>query len=478
MSALCDLSAVELRRLIAEGEVSPVELYDSCCARIDAVNPTLNAVVAEDRAAARKAAEAAERAVLQGEELGPLHGLPLGIKDLNETAGLRTTHGSLLFAEHVPEVDEPLVARLRAAGGIVLGKTNTPEFGAGANTTNAVYGATGNPFDPAKTCAGSSGGSAVALATSMVPLASGSDLGGSLRTPAAFCGVVGLRPSYGRVPITDGESAFLNMSVEGPMARSVADAALLFSAMVAEDLRDPQSRPPTTADRVPPQPADLSELRVAFSEDLGFAPMSKESRKLFRARTETLERRFQAHARTDPDLGEATRAFEILRAVGYLATHREKVERFPDKVGPNVRANVELGLSFSATDVAWAAAEQTRLYRRFLAFMEDFDLLICPAAAIPPFAKEQLYPTEIDGEPMETYITWIAITYGLTLTGHPVLCLPCGTNSQGLPFGIQVVGRRNREDLLLAAGLALEAALAETPETTRPLPDLKALEAG
>ena len=477
MSELCDLAAADLQWMIANGEVSPVEVYESCCARIDAVNPTLNAVVAENRKAAREAAEAAELAVRQGEPLGPLHGLPLGVKDLNDTAGLRTTYGSPLFADQVPEADEPMVARLRAAGALVAGKTNTPEFGAGANTTNAVYGATGNPFDPDLTCAGSSGGSAVALATSMFPLCTGSDLGGSLRTPAAFCGVVGLRPSYGRVPVTDSESAFLNMAVEGPMARSVADVALLFSAMVAEDPRDPQSRPPLTTDRVAPQAADLSALRVAFSEDLGFAPVCKDSRERFRARATSLERRFQAHAWQDPDLGEATCAFEILRAIGFLAAHRQKVEKTPEKVGPNVRANVELGLGFSAGDVAWAAAEQTRLYRRFLEFMADFDLLICPAAAIPPFPKEQLYPTEIDGEPMETYITWIAITYGLTLTGHPVLCLPCGRDAQGLPFGIQVVGRRNREDLLLAAGLALEEALAESSETTRPRPDLAVLSA-
>ncbi len=457
---LCDLSAVELRCLIGGKQVSPLELLASCQARIDAVNPTLNAVVAEDRAAAQAAAQAAEQAVLRGAPLGPLHGLPIGIKDLSETAGLRTTFGSPLYAGHVPQKDDPTVARLRAAGAVIAGKTNTPEFGAGANTTNAVYGTTGNPFDPARTCAGSSGGSAVAVATGMLPLASGSDLGGSLRTPAAYCGVVGLRPTAGLVPMARKEMAWWPLWTEGPIARTVGDLALCLQGMAGSDPRDPLSGFAQGADFAELRPVKLADMKLAVSEDLGFAPVSRQVRGLFRERVERLAGLVNCEEAAPPMAG-ADRCFEVLRAVGFLGRLKDMVAKTPEQVGPNVTANVELGLTFSAVDVAEALATQTRLYHRFLGFMEDVDALVCPVASVQPFDKTQLFPTEIDGQPLTTYISWIAITYGLTLVGHPVLVLPCGLDEAGLPFGLQLVGRYGRDAELLRLGLALEAALAE-----------------
>ncbi len=474
--SLCDLPAVELRRRIAGKDLSPVELLADCHRRIDAVNPALNAVVAEDRAAALAAAKRAEQVVMNGAALGPLHGLPVGVKDLNETAGLRTTFGSPLYENQIPKQDDAFVAGLRKAGAVIAAKTNTPEFGAGANTTNAVYGTTGNPFLPARTCGGSSGGSAVALATGMVPLASGSDLGGSLRTPAAYCGVVGMRPTPGAVPTVRKEMAWSPLWTEGPMARSVADLALFLEGIAGGDARDPLSGFATGTDFAELKPLELKGLRVAVSEDLGFAPVSDQVRALFRGRIERLARVADCEEAAPPFAAvDSNRCFEVLRAVGFLGKARELVEKHPDKVGPNVTANVKLGLTFSATDVAGAEAAQTRLYHRFLDFMARYDALVCPVASVQPFDKTELFPREIDGKPLPTYISWIAITYGLTLVGHPVLVLPCGVDEDGLPFGLQIVGRRGRDADLLRLGLALEAAFADDELLRRPLPDLAAL---
>ena len=410
MVSLCDQTAVALRAAIGKGEISPVELLDSCLARIAQVNPRLNAVVSLDAAAARQAAQAAEAAVRRGDELGALHGLPIGIKDLNETKGFRTTFGSPLFAEFVPDFDCAPVANIRAAGAIVTAKTNTPEFGAGANTNNAVFGFTGNPFDPDKTCAGSSGGSAVALATGMLPLCNGSDLGGSLRTPAAFSGVVGLRPTPG-VVVDDTRGLLFNpLPVEGPMGRSVADTALLLSALVSEDRRDPLNKLIGAAALRDLQPVDLSRLKVAFSEDLGFAPMDNDLRRIFRERVGYFAASFAESRWQDPEMGEdAHRTFEVLRAVGFLAAHLDKFRNHADKVGPNVSANVKLGMSYSAEDVAWASAQHSQIFARFIDFMDDVDLLILPTASASPFGKDFSYPAEINGKPLETYIQWVAI---------------------------------------------------------------------
>jgi len=477
MSELCDLTAVEARRLIGTKKASPRELLASCRDRIDRINPTVNAFVATCWERADAEAATAERAVMDGSELGSLHGLPIGVKDLVRTEGLRTTWGSPLFADHVPDADERQVEAVRDAGAIVVGKTNTPEFGAGANTVNPVYGATGNPFDPEKTCAGSSGGSAVALATDMVPIATGSDTGGSLRNPAAYCGIVGFRPSPGVVPSEFRPLGWSSLPVQGPMARNVADLALLFDAMSAIDARDPLSHPQHPAEPWTLEPVDLCSLRVAISEDLGFSPMDDGIRSTFQAAVARFADVFASTEERDPDMEGADEAFDATRAANFLVTHTHNYRNRRDMLGPNIVANVEQGLAMTLEDMARASNLQTVLYRRFLDYMERYDVLICPAMSVPPFPHSQLHPTHINGEELRTYFHWLAPAYGLTLTGHPVVCLPCGLDHTGMPFGIQICGKRFGDWRVLSIAAALERYLADIPELARPLPDLAALAA-
>ncbi|MBV9783760.1 MAG: amidase [Acidisphaera sp.] len=481
MSEACDLSAVEARRLIGCRRLSPVELVESCITRIEALDPQVNAVVARDFERARAQAQAAERAVAAGATLGALHGLPVGVKDLEDTAGLRTTYGSPLFAAHVPQSDQRSIAAIRAAGGIVLGKTNTPEWGAGANTRNAVYGATGNPFDPTKSAAGSSGGSAVALACNMLPLATGSDTGGSLRNPAAFCGIVGFRPTPGLVPNEKRGLGWSSLPVLGPMARTVPDLCLLLSAMVSDDAGDPLA---TTVvgrqvrrgrDFAVPARVDLAGVRAALTPDFGFAPVERHIAEIFREKTGLFRQVFAASEDTAPDCTGADESFEVLRALGFLASHLEKVRDTPDQVGPNVRANVEEGLRYSAADVARAQALQTALYRRWQSFFERFDVILSPSITISPRAWTELYPAEIDGQKTRTYFHWLALAYVVTLAGHPAVSLPVGLDRNGMPFGLQIVGRRGGDAAVLAVAAALERLLAEDPRTARPVPDLERL---
>jgi amidase len=474
---LCALSAVEARRRIGTKELSPVELLDACIARIEAVNPAVNAVAATDFARAREAARAAEAAVLAGESLPPLHGLPVGVKDLQDTEGLLTTYGSPLYREYVPAKDEGMVARVRAAGGVIFCKTNTPEFGAGANTRNPVWGATGNPFDPLLNAGGSSGGSAVALATGMMPLATGSDTGGSLRIPAAYAGIVGFRPSPGLVPTSRSQFGWSPISVQGPMARTVADVCLLLGAQAAFDSDDPLSVPIDGASFARPEVVDLGSLRCAVSADLGFAPIDAAYAATFEAKVGAVGGLFRSCDRATPDFGEADRAFEVIRAVTFVGRHHETYQRDPSLLGPNVRANYEQGAAMSLADFAWAHMEQTRIYRRAQRFFEEYDVLIAPTVPITPFPWEQLYLAEMNGEKLRTYFHWLALTYGITLTGHPAVSIPCGVDERGMPFGLQVVGPHRGDRFVLGVAEALEQAFARRPELARPLPDLVRLRA-
>jgi Asp-tRNA(Asn)/Glu-tRNA(Gln) amidotransferase A subunit family amidase len=477
----CDLTAVEARRLIGNKRLSPVELVDSCIARIEAVDHAVNAVVARDFERARAGALQAQAQVAAGAALPALHGLPLGIKDLEETAGLRTTFGSPIYRDHVPKQDQRMVAALRAAGGLVLGKTNVPEFGAGANTRNVVYGATGNAFDPQRSAAGSSGGSAVALACGMMPLCSGSDTGGSLRNPAAFNGIVGFRPRPGLVPSERRPLGWSNLPVLGPMARTVPDVCLLLSAMVSDDSVDPLAatvhgrvmRSP--AEFAAPAPIDLSRVRVAFSEDLGFAPVERHITTVFNEKTALFRHLFGSADAATPDCSHADEAFEVLRAVNFLAAHLERVRTRPNDVGPNVRANVEEGLRYTAADVARAQVQQTALYRRWQMFFARWDVLLTPAITISPRPWTELFPAEIDGRATRTYFHWLALAYAPTLAGHPALSLPVGRDHNGLPFGLQIIGPRGGDALVLSVAAALEAELSADPRTARPIPDLAAL---
>ncbi len=475
MTEPCDFTAVELRRLIGTRKLSPVELLDSCLKRIDRVNPKLNAFVAMCEERAQGEARAAERAVMAGDNVGPLHGLPVGIKDLQETEGLRTVFGSPLMADNIPNKDERTVAAIRDAGAIIVGKTNTPEFGAGANTTNPVYGPTRNPFDPARICGGSSGGSAVALATSMVPICSGSDTGGSLRIPAAFCGIVGFRPSPGVVPSERRGLGWTPLSVLGPMGRDVADTALLMSAMAAYDARDPLSKPVDAASFASLKPVDLSSLRVAFSTDLGFAIIDHRIRDAFKHRAEKLAPVFRSAQWRNPDMGRANDVFEALRAQNFLTAHLKRYEQHYDKLGPNIIANVEQGLKMTLGDAASAHAEQTRVFRAFQDFFRDVDVLITPTVAVPPFPVEQLTIKEINGEPLRTYFHWLAMTYAITNTGHPAISIPSGLDATGTPLGLQIVGPHHGDKFVLEVAAALEAHLASDPGIARPIPDLAKL---
>jgi amidase len=483
MNEPCDLSAVVARRLIGQKKLAPSELMESCIARIEAVDHAVNAMVARDFDRARATAKAADAAVARGEELRPLHGLPIGIKDLQETEGLRTTFGSPIFRDHVPMADERIVAAVRSAGAIVLGKTNTPEFGAGANTRNAVYGATGNPFDPTLSAAGSSGGSAVALATGMVPICSGSDTGGSLRNPAAFSGIVGFRPTPGLVANERRGLGWNNLSVAGPMARTVPDLCLLLSTMVSDDPRDPLA---TTVhsrtvrrpeDFAVPARIDLSRMRVAITPGFGFAPTERHIAEVFAEKTGLFRHVFAHAEETTPDCTGADEAFEVLRAIGYLASHAEKVRTRPQDVGPNVRANVEEGQRYSAADVARAQTLQTTLYRRWQDFFRDKDVILTPSITISPRSWRELYPTEIDGKPTRTYFHWLALAYAVTLPGHPAVSLPVGLDRHGMPFGLQIVGPRGGDVLVLSVAAELEAMLAADTRTARPVPDLARLKA-
>jgi len=467
----CDLDAVEARRLIGAKELSPVELLESCIARIEMVNPAVNAVVATCYDRARKEAKTAEQAVMRGDALGPLHGLQLGVKDLSNTEGLRTTYGSLIYKDFVPDKDERVVAAMRRAGAIVVGKTNTPEFGAGANTTNKVYGPTRNPFDTDRTCGGSSGGSAVALATDMVPICSGSDTGGSLRTPAAFCGVVSIRATPGVVPSDRRILGLTTYNVQGPMARSVPDAALMLSGMAGSDACDMLSGPLDAVAFADVEQVDLSSLRVAVSEDLGFAPIDHRIRATFRKRVGMFGSAFGQCVERSPNLETANEVFWFIRGVHFLASHMERYEQHRDLLGPNVLSNVEAALKFKPQEISWAMREQTRLYREFQDFFDEVDILICPTAAVPPFPVEQLYCDEINGKKLRNYIQWVDIAAGITVVGHPVVQIPCGLEPTGTPFGLQIVGRRHSDRFVIGVAAALERLFKADPKLARPVPD-------
>ncbi|MDD9878758.1 MAG: amidase family protein [Magnetovibrio sp.] len=476
MSELCQLSAVEARRLIGVGELSPVALLEACIERIEAVNPAVNAVVATDYARAREDAAAAERAVRDGAELGPLHGLPVGIKDLNATAGLRTTYGSLLHADHVPDADEALVARLRAAGAIVVAKTNTPEFGSGSNTTNKVYGSTRNPYDLDRTSGGSSGGSAAAVSTGMLPLAHGSDTFGSLRNPATWCGVVGFRPTPGLVARENRALNYTHFSVQGPMARNVGDAALMMTGLAADDPRDAMSGPCDPASFASLETVDLSRLKVAWSVDFdGEAPVDDGIRDSFKACAGALAGLFGGFTEASPPVPGIRDVLWTLRCLYYLANHAERVRDHADVLSPTIVANVEAGLGMSLADAGAAEKAWSRLHAGFQAFFADLDLFILPGNAVGAFRLEDGIPKTVGGRVMENYVDASLVRSIVTLMGHPVIAIPCGTDHLGLPFGVQVVGKWRGDHQLLSAAAALEAALAGIPSCAVAPPDLEKL---
>ncbi|HEY3596181.1 MAG TPA: amidase [Paraburkholderia sp.] len=473
--SLVSLSAVEARRMIGSREISPVELLDACIARIETLNPAVNAIAATCFERARDEARRAEQAVLRGEPLGVLHGLPIGVKDLEETEGVLTTYGSPLYRSHVPQYDHVLVARLRAAGAIVTAKTNVPEFGAGANTRNAVWGATGNPFNPMLNAGGSSGGSATALATDMLPMCTGSDTGGSLRIPAALCGVVGFRPSPGLVPNDQRPLGWTPITVVGPMGRNVADTRLQLAAAVGFDASDPLTSAIDAAALSRLTPVDISTLRVAYTEDFGICDVDDAMRATFRTKIDALSRQVKVCEPLDIDMGEADRCFDIIRAQNFVAGFQDIYERNPESLGSNTRANYEMGQSMSLADVVWAHAEQTRLFRRFQTAFKDYDVIVSPTSPISPFPWSQPYLGEMNGRPLANYYRWLALTYLVTLVTNPAISLPCGTDHAGMPFGMQIIGSFRGDRRLLDIAESLEAVWQHDGALRRPRPDFAKL---
>ena len=457
---LCFAPATRLAALVRRKAVSPLEITRAVLARIERVNPRLNAycTVAGDQALAA-ARQATAQAGRRRASLGPLHGVPVSIKDLTPTRGIRTTWGSKIFEHHVPEADALVVERLRAAGAIVLGKTNTPEFGAGANTFNAVFGATRNPWNPALTSGGSTGGGAVALATGMGPLAQGSDLGGSLRIPAAFCSVVGFRTSPGLVPVHPTDLAWDSYSVQGPMARTVADVALMLGAIAGPDPRAPLSYPADPrAFTAAARGRDLKGLRVAWSPDLGVAPVDAEVRRVA-SQAPVLLRRLGARVdEAHPDFEDVLEIVLVSRGASMAARHAEKLPKWRDVMQENLVKNIEYGLTLTAGQVGRAERLRTRLWHRAREFFTRYDLIVTPTVAVPPFPVEEMYPKAIDGRPMGNYIEWVLLTYAFTVIGVPAISIPGGFTRDGLPVGLQIAGRWRDESTVLRAAAAFEAA--------------------
>jgi amidase len=457
---LCFTPATELVKLYRVRKVSPLEVVQAVLARVDQVNPQVNAYVTIARESALKAARAATRALRRGAKLPPLHGVPVSIKDLEPTKGIRTTWGSKIFEHHVPEEDALIVERLKAAGAIVVGKTNTPEFGAGANTFNAVFGATHNPWNLVLTCGGSSGGAAVALATGMGPIAQGSDLGGSLRIPAAFCGVVGFRTTPGLVPDYPKELAWDSLSVSGPMARTVVDTALMLSVMAGPDDRAPLSYAVDTREflRAVRNPS-VKGWRVAWTPDLsGLIPVDAEVANVAEGAIQIFRSLGAKVEAACPDFSEVNDIVLATRGLSMVALHADKLARWKGEMQKGLVWNIEQGLRLTPQEIARGEKLRTALWHRVRTFMETRDLLILPTVAVPPFPLEQPYPSEINGKPLDNYTQWFFLTYGVSVTGLPAISVPCGFTQGGLPVGLQIVGRRRQEAAVLTAAAAFEAA--------------------
>lgn len=468
---LVEKSAVELRALIRSKELSPVELMDACIARIEALNPHINAVTATDFERARATAKQAEAQVMQQAELPLLHGLPMGVKDLQETAGLLTTYGNVGLRGNVPKADNSYVAKLKQAGAIVTAKTNVPDMGAGANSRNPVWGATGNPFNPALNAGGSSGGSAAALAVDMFPICTGSDTGGSLRIPSALCGIVGLRPSPGAVANDTRALGWSAISVLGPMARSVDDTALMMAASLGADPMDPLSYDLSPGTFWPLPEVDVSQLRIGYTEDFDLCHVDPGIREEFRKRINAIKPLVKRCEPVSFEVAHAHRTFDVLRAESFFAAFGDPVKNPPDTLGPNVRANLAIAEQISLGDRAMAHLAQTQLMRQFAKKFQDFDLIIAPNTPLSPFPWTELYAKEVAGHAMNNYYHWLELTYVVTLATNPALALPCGVDLNGMPFGLQLIGELRQDAKLLAMSHALEMALASNKATARPKPD-------
>ncbi len=452
-----DSPAREQVAAVAAGRISARELLDLHLRRVEQVNPVINAIVSLDAVRAMAAAAEADERQARGEPLGPLHGLPFAFKDTHEVAGWRTTFGSPLMSDHVSGHDDLIVDRIRAAGVVPIGKTNVPEWAAGSHTFNPVFGTTRNPYDPARSAGGSSGGAAAALAAGMVPLADGSDMGGSLRNPASFCNVVGLRPSLGRVPAWPTTNLWETTSVTGPMGRTVEDLALLLSVIAGPDPRVPTASETPGAAFAPPLHGDLSGLRVAHSIDLGGAfDVDPQVRAVAEAQAAVFAAAGADVAEAHPDLVRAEETFRTLRAWLFQDVFGDMLAKQPDGFKPSLADNIRAGADLTGRDIARAYTDRTRLTERMGRFFESYDLLIMPVSQVPPFSADQEYPTEIDGRPQHSYLDWMRSAYFITVTGCPAVSVPAGFTREGWPIGLQLVGSVGGERRLLEIAAAYE----------------------
>lgn len=455
--SLVKQTATALVAGLNKGDITPHDLLDTLEARIAEVDGKVNALptLCFDRARTH-AGELMKKPL---GERGRLVGMPVPIKDLADVAGVRSTQGSLIFKDTVPEVSDILVTHLEAEGGIVYAKSNTPEFGAGANTFNEVFGATLNPWNTARSAAGSSGGAGVALAAGMAWVAHGSDMGGSLRNPASFNSICGMRPSPGRVATSRGGKVDGNLGQEGPMARNVEDLAMLFDAMCGEEPGDPVSKPRPQKSYLDQCRSGWKPKKVALSRNLGITPVDPEVAKIVEAAARRFEDAGVIVEEAHPDLSEAHECFQILRALSFATGMKPLLETHRDKLKPEVIWNIEKGLALTADQIVKADHQRAAMFHRTLNFFDSYDLLLCPATIVAPYPVERRYVAECDGHTFETYIDWLAIVYAITNVCAPALSIPAGFTGEDLPVGIQIIGRPNCDGEALAGGRMLEEIL-------------------
>jgi amidase len=455
---ICFMTAAELSHRIRAKELSAREVMEAFLTQIERVNSKVNAIVSLLPEQAIEQATTADEALARGEAVAALHGLPIAHKDLFPTRGIRTTFGSPIFKDFVPAEDALIVERLKKAGAITIGKTNTPEFGAGAQTYNEVFGETLNPYDTSMTCGGSSGGAAVALACGMLPIADGSDTGGSLRIPANFCNVVGFRTSPGRVPIWPNVAAWSPITVQGPMARTVRDAALILGAIAGPDPRSPIAIAEPGSQFYRPLNRDFTGVRIAWGHNLGGLPVDARVTNTIDSQRSVFEDLGCVVEDGEPDFAGADEVFKIWRAWRFELAYSDLLKTHRDQVKDTVIWNIEEGMKLSGPQIGRAELKRTEIYHRVRKFMETYEFLILPVNQVPPFDVTQRYVTEIAGVKIETYIDWMKSCYYVTVTGLPAISVPCGFTHEGLPVGVQIVGRHQDDFGVLQLAYAFEQA--------------------
>ena len=477
LDSLIDYNATDLLALLKKRDISGVELIERCIQQYYDVNPFLNAVVETNFEEARKLFKKFDDEFGTDDHPEPFLPLPVGVKDLNDVKGLKTTFGSPLFKNNVAKSDDDVVAQIKKASAVIFGKTNVPEHGFVATTTNPLQGSTGNPLDKSLSAGASTGGGAAAVASGIVPLATGSDFAGSLRTPASFCGIAGMRPSNGVVGTNRRSNIWSPFDVEGPMAKTAADCKLLLGAMAKTCSVDPFSKNMSKELQSPVKEVDLKKINVAFSYDLGFCVMSENYKKIFKNKLNKFDD-FFASCRADcMDLSGAYETFMTLRSIGFLGDFGPMHQEFGDELGEVIIKELELARKLSCVEIAKAFLNHSQIVRHSDEFFDTYDLLITPAAAVPPFKHDLKYPSEIDGEFYEGYLDWEAISWGITLTQCPSVVINCGTDENKMPFGIQLIAKQHNDVFLLDVAHSIETAFLGIEDLKRPRPILEELAA-